>query len=191
MEEVAKKPKYLKIIKKVNVDNLLEFIEKSNISFFDDSRYNRKLSFFKCKTYFLIDRTHIKDKKIYNDFIFYFEEYLKIIKEEYGDGIIYNVQIPILYGGGIITPHIDAHRDMKYVHRIHIPLITNDKVIFTLSDKEFYLKKGEIVEVNNCNLHGVVNTNSEDHERLHIIIDFAETKFLNFLSYKKQTLFKY
>jgi len=157
----------------------------------EDERYNRKASFFNCKTYFLVDRTHIRDKKIYDKFINSFKKYLEIIKNEYGDGIIYNVQIPILYGRGIITPHIDAHQDMNYVHRIHIPLITNEKVIFTVGDQKFYLKKGEIVEVNNCNLHGVVNYNPEDHQRLHIIVDFAENDFLNSLSYKKQTIFNY
>ena len=74
-----------------------------------------------------------------------------------------------------IYPHIDDEaRDIdtayNYCHRIHIPLVTNDKVIFTIGGEDRHLKLGEVIEIDNLTEHSVVNNGSTD--RIHLLIDF-------------------
>ena len=74
-----------------------------------------------------------------------------------------------------IYPHIDDEaKDINtayhYCHRVHIPLVTNDKVIFTIGGEDRHLKLGEVIEIDNLTEHSVVNNGSTD--RIHLLIDF-------------------
>ena len=72
---------------------------------------------------------------------------------------------------------VDSHRDkansFKLYNRVHIPLITNDKVLFTVGEETINMAVGEMYEINNNDqLHGVVNNSNQD--RLHIILDWYD-----------------
>ena len=72
---------------------------------------------------------------------------------------------------------VDTHRDAAYsfkaYNRVHIPIITNDKVLFTVDDETINMPVGEMYEINNGDkLHGVVNNSNQD--RLHIILDWHD-----------------
>jgi hypothetical protein len=56
-----------------------------------------------------------------------------------------------------------------YVHKIHVPLITNPRTIFHVGTKSEHLQKGGIVEVNNKRSHAVYNRGDED--RIHLIFE--------------------
>lgn len=73
-----------------------------------------------------------------------------------------------LYAYGDISEHIDEAGIYKYAHRVHIPLITNDRCVFTIDGEEGRMSKGEIVEINNIVPHSVVNG---DQDRVHLIMD--------------------
>jgi hypothetical protein len=70
---------------------------------------------------------------------------------------------------------IAAHRDMNFSlthsHRLHLPLITNDDVLFTVGNETQHLQEGRIYEINNRRVHSVANNGSED--RVHLILDFV------------------
>ena len=70
--------------------------------------------------------------------------------------------------GGEISVHTDSEASF-YIHKIHVPLITNDKTMFRVGQKEEHLPVGEIVEVNNKRSHGVRNDGGED--RIHLIFE--------------------
>ena len=57
-----------------------------------------------------------------------------------------------------------------YCHRIHLPLVTNDKVLFTIDGETRHLKYGEMIEIDNLKTHSVVNDGEND--RIHLLIDF-------------------
>jgi len=76
-----------------------------------------------------------------------------------------------LLAGGAIPPHFDTGRSMRKSHRIHLPLVTNDGVKFTVGDTTKNLLPGELWEINNRHKHTVTNNGTEG--RVHMILDFV------------------
>ena len=86
------------------------------------------------------------------------------------NGFIGRILIAKLRAGGKIMPHSDGLYSLIKCNRIHIPLITNSKAIFTIGGEDKVLAAGEMWEINNATLHGVENLSSQD--RTHLIIDW-------------------
>ena len=78
------------------------------------------------------------------------------------------VMLARLPAGGEISRHKDAMAN-NYVHKFHVPLITNPDTIFHVSTKSKNLLVGEIVEVNNKRGHAVYNKGKQD--RVHLIFE--------------------
>ncbi len=70
--------------------------------------------------------------------------------------------------GGDIAGHCDGDAS-PYIHKIHVPLVTDEKVLFRVGRQERHLPAGEIVEVNNKRIHGVSNDSATD--RIHLIFE--------------------
>ena len=73
-----------------------------------------------------------------------------------------------LPSGGEISPHKDT-RASHFVHKIHVPLITDPETTFHVGAQSKNLKVGEIVEVNNKRGHAVYNKSTQD--RVHLIFE--------------------
>jgi hypothetical protein len=125
---------------------------------------------FKCH----VDTIYLKKsayiQKILNDI-------RKIFKTEIG-----LVRILKLDKHGKIAPHRDGNRDGKIdsntgfgktVYRLHIPIITDNKVIFTIDNIDYNLKEGNLYYTDVSKVHSVVNGSSKD--RIHIVIDVKVT----------------
>lgn len=78
-----------------------------------------------------------------------------------------------LEAGHEIDEHIDGGGSNLLTHKIHIPVYTNPKAIFSINGQPFHLEAGQAYEVNNIVSHGVVNGGSED--RIHYIFEVYET----------------
>jgi hypothetical protein len=76
---------------------------------------------------------------------------------------------PKLLVGGIINKHKDGGDTLTLVHRIHVPIITNEDTLFTCGDETINMKEGYAYEVNNQRYHSVVNNGNTD--RVHLLID--------------------
>ena len=70
--------------------------------------------------------------------------------------------------GGDISGHYDGEAS-HYIHKIHVPLITNDKALFRVGQREMHLPAGQIFEVNNKRIHAVRNDGTTD--RIHLIFE--------------------
>ena len=70
--------------------------------------------------------------------------------------------------GGDISGHYDGEAS-HYIHKIHVPLITNEAVTFHVGRKQMHLPAGEIFEVNNKRVHAVRNGGATD--RIHLIFE--------------------
>lgn len=70
--------------------------------------------------------------------------------------------------GSKISPHADLSAS-HYIHKIHIPIITNSDTAFHVGDQVKNLQVGEMVEVNNKRMHAVFNSGQED--RVHFIFE--------------------
>jgi len=73
-----------------------------------------------------------------------------------------------LPAGSEISLHTDSGAS-SYVHKIHVPLVTNPETIFQVGEDLKHLPVGEIVEINNKGPHAVKNNGEED--RVHLIFE--------------------
>jgi Flp pilus assembly protein TadD len=103
------------------------------------------------------------------------EEVLKpvvdFITRYYQDnGFIVRIILAKLVAGGTIPQHTDAGFSLLNCHRVHLPIITNDDVIFSVGDEDINMRIGELWEINNGTTHTVENRSTQD--RIHLIIDW-------------------
>jgi len=114
-------------------------------------------------------RTH------YVDELPYFRELLDAFKCPQG-----RVRIMKLMPGTIIRKHRDIFTEVSdYAFgqvRLHIPIITNDKVVFTVGGNNYHLAAGRLHYVNFTRTHFV--RNDGDEPRTHLVLDLRVNDFL-------------
>jgi hypothetical protein len=106
----------------------------------------------------------------------YFKEVLRAFKCPHG-----RIRIMKLMPGTIIKTHRDTFDEVSDVAfgqvRLHIPVITNDKVIFTVGSQNYKLKAGRLYYVNFSKKHYVRNDGTE--ARTHLVLDLQCNDFLH------------
>lgn len=90
----------------------------------------------------------------------------------YARGAFPRVMLARMTPGGVIHPHQDANPAAKWPHKIHVPIQTNDQVIFHIDGVGYHFDEGNAVEVNNMATHAVTNQGSED--RIHLIFEYYD-----------------
>lgn len=90
----------------------------------------------------------------------------------YARGEFPRVMLARMAPGGEIKPHRDANAAAKWPHKIHVPLLTNDRVTFFVEGTGYHLPEGEAAEVNNMGVHAV--TNAGDTDRIHLIFEYFD-----------------
>jgi len=106
----------------------------------------------------------------YNYFFEEIKELEKIFESFYGPGFIVRLIIVNMLANTNIPTHVDKGNSLTIGRRHHIPIITNEGVIFTIGGEAKHMKQGEIWEINNQLAHSVVNHGSKD--RVHLIADW-------------------
>jgi hypothetical protein len=71
----------------------------------------------------------------------------------------------------IIYPHKDTAIGFCFSHRIHIPIVTDNKCVFEIDGEVKHLKEGNVYELNNTGKTHAVYNNS-DVDRIHLLIDY-------------------
>ena len=89
--------------------------------------------------------------------------------EYYYEGKIIRCEIVKMLKNTKIPKHVDGGPLLSYSRRVHVPIITNKKITFTVMDNTIHMKKGGWYEINNQLPHSV--NNETDIDRVHIIID--------------------
>ena len=92
---------------------------------------------------------------------------------KHGPGYFICVLLVRLLPDSAIPGHYDTYESLARCHRIHVPLITNDKVIFGVGGSSQHMSAGEIWEINNRHKHSV--TNRSEEARVHLILDYIQT----------------
>jgi len=109
---------------------------------------------------------------LYNEFRKELKPIFDFIADHYNhDGYVVRALFARLKAGGRIDTHTDGLYSLLKCHRIHIPIITNDQVVFTIGGEEKVLGEGEMWEINNASLHAV--DNRSDQDRIHLIVDWV------------------
>jgi hypothetical protein len=76
-----------------------------------------------------------------------------------------------LIPGGKIAPHRDMNFSLAHSHRVHVPIVSNDRVRFYVGDESISMQEGEIFEINNRRMHSVTNDGQDG--RVHLILDWV------------------
>jgi hypothetical protein len=74
--------------------------------------------------------------------------------------------------GGVIHPHRDTGVAALWPHKIHVPIVTNDKVSFLVGDTQYHFPEGEAFEINNLGVHAA--RNDGDCDRIHLIFEYYD-----------------
>lgn len=90
----------------------------------------------------------------------------------YERGAYPRIMLARMAPGGIIHPHRDANPAAKWPHKIHVPLLTNDKVTFFVDGVGYHFPEGHAFEVNNMGVHAVSNGGRTD--RIHLIFEYFD-----------------
>ena len=90
----------------------------------------------------------------------------------YSEAAFPRVLLARMAPGGVIKPHRDANPAAKWPHKIHVPLVTNDKVTFFVDGVGYHFPEGEAVEVSNMAVHAVENAG--DTDRIHLIFEYYD-----------------
>ena len=90
----------------------------------------------------------------------------------YARGEFPRVMLARMAPGGVIKPHRDANPAAKWPHKVHVPLLTNERVVFYVDGVGYRFAEGEAVEVNNMGVHAVQNAG--DGDRIHLIFEYFD-----------------
>jgi len=101
------------------------------------------------------------------------EPLIKLL-EDHHDGKRGRVLLVNLPAGEKIPMHQDSGIYLQLVHRNHIPIVTNDKVMFGVGNSLINMKESNVYEINNHKTHYV--NNDSDFDRYHLIIDIIPFK---------------
>ena len=114
------------------------------------------------------------DKPLWNEWKPLLEPVLAKATAAYGyqRGAFPRIMLAQMAPGGVIHPHRDQNPAAKWPHKIHVPLLTNDQVVFYVDGTAYYFAEGEAVEVNNMGVHAVENRG--DTNRVHLIFEYFD-----------------
>lgn len=93
----------------------------------------------------------------------------------YKKGQFKAVMLAKLKAGYSIDMHRDGLPEYYFLHKIHVPIQTNDQVTFHIKPQNHFLKEGIAYEVNNLLPHYVTNKGEED--RIHLIFEYVNGDF--------------
>ncbi len=95
----------------------------------------------------------------------------RALAKSHGRGYFVRANIVKLRTGGEIPAHADGNFSLAHSHRVHLPIVTNDDVRFSVGGEDCHLPEGGLFEINNRRTHHVVNAGKED--RTHLILDYV------------------
>lgn len=93
------------------------------------------------------------------------------LSKKFGIGYFIRATLARLMPGASIAEHRDMNFSFAHSHRVHVPIITNDQVRFTVGGETLVIPEGEIYEINNRRAHSVCNEGNEP--RVHLILDYV------------------
>jgi hypothetical protein len=124
---------------------------------------------------------HLSKISLHKNFGFFIKdlEDLKIIlTDKLGQGYLQSAILINLPAGKRVASHVDKAEAFKNYHRIHIPILTNEKCFFEVDEEVIHMKEGEVWEINNSEkAHSVQNQG--DSDRIHLLIDWKVKSISN------------
>lgn len=93
------------------------------------------------------------------------------LSQQHGLGYFVRARLLRILGGVALDVDADTSFSETHSHRVHVPVITNDSVAFTVGDESLCIPAGEIYEVNNCRRRGIVNRGARPC--VHLVLEYV------------------
>lgn len=150
--------------------------------FKDTKRQEYFIEHDKTESIILFSKPENTDDPIYGKKLIVDKELMTLFKEDFFDlfvklkthfsnsGEVGRILLAKLKANSSIPPQQDHGSHLEKCRRLHIPLVTNDKVDFIVDNNSYTLKEGFVYEFDNTRTHYVANNSDED--RIHLIIDW-------------------
>lgn len=87
------------------------------------------------------------------------------------EGYFVRIILVRLGAGESIGTHRDHGESLSKAHRVHVPVLTNERAEFGIAGQVRHLPAGEAFEINNRKPHAVRNMG--DAARIHLILDYV------------------
>jgi len=181
--EIKNKTKSIRHLGAVNISELKETVLKLPDTVWNIETKRRENNFW-CftGTQHIVFKFHtdIEDPKNYKEkplWLIWQSRLLPLMKKAvaaygYKEGVFPKVMLAKLLPHSKIDAHIDANPRNRRLHKIHIPLQTNEKVQFLVKDNSYFLEEGQAYEVNNIVTHQAIN--DSDETRIHLIFEYFD-----------------
>lgn len=116
--------------------------------------------------------TPVETRRHWAEFEPLLQPVLEILRKHYGyaQPLVRKAMFAKLRAGGEIPEHTDAAVALRMVHRVHVPIVTNDDVHFYIDQVDHKFAEGEVIELDNTRYHAVRNDSAVD--RIHLIVDY-------------------
>lgn len=101
---------------------------------------------------------------------------LFIFLENYYSGSVCRVILTKQNPHSTIPIHVDKGFSLTHTHRIHVPIFSNNSVVFCCGSDNLNMEIGLVYEINN-QLNHCVNNYSDDY-KIHLIIDVIESRII-------------
>ena len=167
-----------KFIEKIDVTNIKSKLKDLDWDSFDWRIKNSQGSHSETKSVPIIFDENRKEPIKQENYILFSDtlnDIKNIFQKTYGDGILFTALLINLPAGKRIKSHIDVGENFDLSHRVHIPIITNDRCFFSVDEEIKNMKEGEMWEIdNNGKYHWVSNEGETD--RIHLLVDWKATK---------------
>lgn len=183
------KPEFYQQLKTIDCKDISNFINSKDIDWNHkfNNLYGRKNDFINFSSYPLIDNFIIEDIFLYNEFKNLISEIIHVFYQNYGPGRFARIQIAKMNINSEVIPHKDHGLFFWWAHRVHLPIKTNENIIFSVDGVEKNIKEGELTEINNKKTHTVKNLNKNSFERIHVIFDYMPEEYCHiFLNIKDE-----
>ena len=105
--------------------------------------------------------------------------------ENYYSGKIIRCEFIKLLANSKVLRHTDGGALLHYSRRVHIPLVTNPEIMFTVQKTTINMQESQWYEINNQLPHEV--DNPTDLDRIHLIIDILPDEML-YLGKEKRSI---
>lgn len=110
---------------------------------------------------------------LFDDFSYLFEA----VQEHYpAGGVFLRAQVALMPPGGKINEHRDNLLILENTHRLHVPIVTTEKLKFFVDKERVSLQAGNIYELNNQLYHWVENP-ADSIDRIHLIVDYLPPEY--------------
>jgi len=116
--------------------------------------------------------TLVETRRHWAEFEALLQPVLDLLQRHYGyaQPVVRKAMFAKLKVGGEIPEHTDAALALRMVHRVHIPIVTNERVHFYIDGVDQRFNEGEVIELDNTRFHAVKN--DSEFDRIHLIIDY-------------------